>query len=127
MQVSKRFVSLMYQKRKIMTATKPTFAEIINIEGFKLIDAGEGKRFIEYPSGKIINNKHSRFMLFTAKKIYAGGSIDHVIIAAFKDGEVNLNKHGYDTCHRCNGTGKLAHYSHVNNGTCFKCNGYGVL
>lgn len=105
---------------------KVTFTEIIKVEGFRLVDAGEGKRFIEYPSGKVINNRHSRFMLFTAKKIYAGRLIDQLIIAAFKDGEINLNKYGYNTCHRCNGTGKT-HYSHINNGTCFKCNGFGVL
>lgn len=110
-----------------MTTTKPTFAEIITLEGFRLDEAGEGKRFVKYPSGKIIKNQRAKFMLFTEKKIYAGGSIDAVIIAAFKEGEVDLSKHGYDTCHRCNGTGKLSHYSHVNSGTCFKCNGYGVL
>lgn len=28
-------------------------------------------------------------------------------------------------CNKCNGTGFLKHYEHVNNGTCYSCNGTG--
>lgn len=30
-----------------------------------------------------------------------------------------------DMCNKCNGTGFLKHYEHVNNGTCYSCNGTG--
>lgn len=115
-----------HQKPIKMTAIKPDFSEIINIEGFKLWDAGEGKRWTLFPSGSPVKNQHARYMLRTANKTYAGSTIDSVIISAFRDGQVDLHKHGYDTCGRCSGSGKLSHYSHINNGTCFNCNGYGV-
>lgn len=33
----------------------------------------------------------------------------------------------YNTCKRCEGTGRLAHFGHVNNGVCLKCRGAGKV
>jgi DnaJ-class molecular chaperone len=40
--------------------------------------------------------------------------------------ETGLNNMAtFKTCNRCEGTGRLAHFGHVNNGVCIKCAGKG--
>ena len=110
-----------------MTKIKPSFTEIIDLDKLTIKDAGSGMRWATFPSGNPINSKNSRYMLTVGGKTYVSHLIDNLIIMAFRDGKIDLHKHGYDTCHRCNGTGKLSHYSHVNSGTCFKCKGFGII
>lgn len=33
----------------------------------------------------------------------------------------------YNTCKRCEGKGRIAHFGHVNNGVCVKCKGAGKV
>lgn len=40
-----------------------------------------------------------------------------------RDENGNLKEEVYQTCDRCNGTGYLPQYKHVDNGICFKCGG----
>jgi DnaJ-class molecular chaperone len=117
-----------------MTKSKTSFLEVIALDNLKLYDAGEGMTFTEFPSGNPITIKKARYMLTIppsqagfAQSTYVGSSIDKVITDAFKDGKIDLHKYGYNTCHRCSGTGKLSHYSHIHSGSCFKCNGIGVI
>ncbi len=110
-----------------MTATKISFSEIIISEGFKINDAGDGKRWTKYPNGNDIKIRNARYILVTSKKYFAANSIDSLLITAFRGGFVDLYKYGYNTCDRCSGTGKLGHYAHVYGGDCFKCSGAGVI
>ena len=114
-----------------MTQTKKTFAEIIEIENLQLDDAGIGMAWAEYPSGKKITAKNARYMLTIkineGRSVYVSNSITSLIISAFKDSRIDLNKYGYNTCSRCNGEGRLIHYSHINSGICLKCNGIGLI
>lgn len=109
------------------TKIKIAFEEIITLDGHKLVSAPEGKRFIAYPSGKAIKCRNAKFLLYAGSKIYAGETVAAVVIAAHKDGNIDLFKHGYNTCHRCSGVGTLDHFFYTYGGICFKCRGLGIV
>lgn len=109
------------------TKIKLSFEEIITQEGHKIVCAPEGQKFVTYPNGKAIKCRNAKFLLYAGSRIYAGQTITAVVIAAHKDGNIDLFKHGYNTCHRCSGHGSLDHFSYTYGGVCFKCRGLGIV
>lgn len=47
--------------------------------------------------------------------------------APIQPGRLSAAKRSTMICNKCNGTGTIPGFSHVNNGRCFKCNGSGQV
>lgn len=55
------------------------------------------------------------------QRIYRKRIVECVVVAKDETHEI-IEK----VCEKCNGTGKLNHFQHVDNGVCFKCGGHGT-
>jgi len=107
-----------------MTELEVKAIEYIEINGGQVEDAGEGRQWNEFPSGKKIS-AGCRYMVKFNKKIVANKYLEHAIIQLHRSGVIDLSELGYDNCPKCNGTGNTGH--NVDGGTCWKCNGFGII
>lgn len=82
------------------------YAELLDVKEDLLISVGE---LIDKP-----NFENEAFQL----------KVKQQVIPIMKKPTV---KHVQSTCPRCNGTGRLPQYNHIQNGVCFKCGGTQVI
>ena len=117
------------KKRCIFIVTKSEtmneVAEHIKENGGYIKDAGQGRQWNAFPSGKKINTPRLRYLVRFGGLTVARQTEDAAFVALHGKGKLNLFDFGFNTCPKCGGSGKVA--SRIDHGICFKCHGYGLI
>jgi len=100
-------------------------AEYIKENGGYIDDAGEGRQWNMFRSGKKINTPKLRFIVRFNGYSVAQRTEDAAFVALHRKGKLNLFDFGFNTCSKCGGSGQVP--SRIDHGTCFKCRGFGIM
>ena len=97
----------------------------IKENGGYIEDAGEGREWRKFRTGKEITKSGLRFIVSFNGMAVARKTEEIAFVALHRKGKLDLFQLGFNTCPKCDGSGQVP--SRIDNGVCFKCRGYGIM